>query len=223
MKIYKEKLIQEKESFGSPLISGTYEGVAKQIAKENLELPTSPQIASLIYEMAKNPKKEFSELIKTLENRWIWEYTGNLYLPKSNNEINNGIILESLPKIKKEEIKMNRKSLIKRLQEEDPLVKFVPFGFKTGNQTWQELEKNEYLVARYGEEGAEKIASLVAQLPMKSFLWSVDLYKKIEKETARISLLKFSNYSFVINCFTKKGNDIGSTFRIKPEKETEKK
>ena len=58
---------------------------------------------------------------------------------------------------------MDKNSLIKKLQSNDPLVKFVPFGYKNGEQNLIEFQKNPYIQARYGKEGAEKIVNKISR------------------------------------------------------------
>ena len=96
------------------------------------------------------------------------------------------MILESNPRIENGRWDMNKKSLIKRLEENDHLVKFVPFGFKTGEQTSGELGKNSYVVARYGNEGAEKIAEVADKYKKKPFLYAFD---SVDEEKVRMSAL----------------------------------
>ena len=75
--------------FQHPSFRGTYGSVAEAIDKEGLKRPNSAETASLVYDAFKNPKgKHESEIIKILKDAWFWEFNGNLYLPKSNEEIN---------------------------------------------------------------------------------------------------------------------------------------
>ena len=174
-------------TFQYPEFKGYYGDVAKAIDREGLKRPNSPETASLVYDAWKNPKGEYeSKIINILKNNWLWEFTGNLYLPKSNEEVNNGVILEVNPKITKGKLDMNRESLIKRLQDNDGLVKFVPFGYKTGEQNLLKFAKNPYIVARYGKEGAEKIAAIASKYSKKPKLWSFD---SVDEEKIRMSAL----------------------------------
>jgi len=155
-------------SFQHPAFTGKYGSVAEQIDDNGLKRPNSAETASLVYDAWKNPQGKYeSEIIKILKDRGLWEFTGNLYLPKSNKEINNGVILETNPTITNGKLNMNKKSLIERLQDNNPLVKFVPFGYKTGRQSVLGLMKNPYIIARYGEEGAEKIAEVASKYEKK--------------------------------------------------------
>jgi hypothetical protein len=154
---------------------GTYGDVANVIDKECLKRPTSPETASLVYDAFQNRKGEYeSQIIKILNDAWFWEFTGNLYLPKSNEEINNGVILEQNPTIENGKLIMDKNNLIKRLKENDSNVKFVPFGYKIGEQDLIELQKNSYIQARYGKEGAEKIVEIVSRYKKHPYIHSFD-------------------------------------------------
>ncbi len=175
-------------TFQYPSFKGTYGSVAEQIDKEGLKRPSSPETASLVYDAWKNPKGEYeSEIIKILKDAWLWEFTGNLYLPKSSEEVNNGVILEYNPTIENGKLVMDKSYLIKRLNENDSNVKFVPFGYKIGDQKPSELEKNPYIVARYGEEGAVKIAEVASKYRLNPYLWSFD--SSINEKKTRMSAL----------------------------------
>ena len=169
-------------TFQYPAFEGTYGSVAKAIDKEGLKRPNSPETASLVYDAFQNPNNKYSkeiiDILNNINNNYFWEFIGNLYLPKSGEKINNGVIIEHNPKIKNGKLIMNKNSLIKRLQSKDSNVKFVPFGFKTGEQTWQELEKNLYIIARYGKEGAEKIAKVASKYKNLTFFLLILLMKK---------------------------------------------
>jgi len=174
-------------TFQHPAFRGTFGSVAKQIDRADLERPSSPKTASLVYDAFQNPEGEHElEIIRILRDNRLWEFTGNLYLPKSNEEVNNGVILESNPRIINGILDMDKKSLIKRLQDNDPLVRFVAFGFKTGQQKVSELERNPYVLARYGEEGAQKIAKVASNYKRKPRLWT---FNSVNRELIKMSAL----------------------------------
>ena len=180
-------------TFQHPAFKGTYGNVAEQIDKAGLKRPNSQETASLVYDAFQNSEEKYSsEITSILRNDWLWEFTGNLYLPKSNEEINNGVILEHNPKIKNGKLVMDKNSLIKRLKENDALVKFVPFGYKIETQSSLELSKNPYIIARYSEEGAEKIAKVADKYSNKPHLWS---FKSVDEEQVRMSAL-YRNWGF---------------------------
>jgi hypothetical protein len=174
-------------SFEHPAIKGTYDAVARAIDNNGLNRPTAAQTASLVYDAFQNKDGKYeSEIIQILKDAWLWEFTGNLYLPKSKDEYNNGVIIEDNPTISGGKLVMNKNDLVKRLNNKDSNVRFVPFGFKTESQTVKELEKNTYIIGRYGEEGAEKIAEIASEYKGSPYLWSFD---SVNGEMTRMSAL----------------------------------
>ncbi|KHO55564.1 MAG: hypothetical protein QT10_C0001G0168 [archaeon GW2011_AR19] len=201
-----------KLSFQHPAFKGTYGNVAEQIDKAGLKRPNSPETASLVYDAFQNKDEKYeSEIISILKDNWFWEFTGNLYLPKSNEEINNGVLIEYNPKIENGKLIMNKNSLIKRLQSNDPLVKFVPFGYKIEKQSSLELSKNPYIVARYGEEGAEKIAEVASKYENKPHVWN---FNSVDEEKVRMSALNggwdFDDRLYVGGCDWNDGSQVNA-------------
>ena len=178
-------------SFAYPAFRGNYGNVAKQIDNEKLKRPNSSKTASLVYDAWKSPKEQYSsEIISILKDNCLWEFTGNLYLPKLDEEINNGVILDldsqNLKFNENGKLVMDKNSLVQRLKNNDSLVKFVPFGFKTGKQNLIEFEKNPYIQAKYGKEGAEKIAEIASKYKNKPYINS---FNSVDQEEARMSAL----------------------------------
>ena len=205
-----------KISFQYPAFKGTYGSVAEAINEDNLQRPSSSQTASLVYDASQNQKGKYeAEIKEIMNNNWLWEFTGNFYLPKSNEEVNNGVIIEHNPMIKNGRLTMDKNSLIKRLNENDSLVKFVPFGYKTGKQTPKELEKNAYILVRYdGEEGASKIAEVASEYKNNPSLWSFD---SVDEEKTRMSALygywDFGR-GFVVDGCSWGGSGVGLAFGV---------
>ena len=175
-------------TFQHPSFRGTYGSLAQQIDADGLQRPTSAQTASLLYDTLQNLEGEYEAgILKILKDSCLIEFNGNLYLPKKEGEeVHNGVIVEANPAIKERRLIMNRKALTKRLKKNDPSVKFVPFGYAVGEQSTHTLAKNPYIIARYGEEGADKIANLVLKYKKNPEVLS---FKSIDSETAEISAL----------------------------------
>jgi hypothetical protein len=174
-------------TFEHPSFKGTFGEVYNKIKELGLKIPSSAETASLVYDAFQNLGGKYeSEIKDILRNDWFWEFTGNLYLPKSNEDINNGVILDLNPTIENGRLVMNKNSLIKRLQDNDSNVKFVPFGYKIDSQTPLELSKNPYIIARYGEEGADKIAKVADNYKQNPSLWS---FNSVNEEKTRVSAL----------------------------------
>jgi len=147
------------------------ENTIDEMNKENLRGANSIEMASWLYSISEKPE----EFDNTIRKNDVWfeyvgedflEFRGQLLLPESKEkslaEIYNGVIIDHNPKIVNGNLFMDKKSLISRLHENDPTVKFVPYGFKKGSQTILEFEKNPYIIARYGEEGAQKMAKVAS-------------------------------------------------------------
>ncbi|MEK6844694.1 MAG: hypothetical protein AABX44_00385 [Nanoarchaeota archaeon] len=210
-------------TFQYPAFKGTYANVAEQIDKAKLKRPNSSETASLVYDAWKTPNEKYSqEIIKILRDNWFWEYTGNLYLPKSNEEINNGVILDldsQNLKFENGKLIMDKPSLIERLKNNDSLVKFVPFGYKIEFQNLFEFQKNLYIVERYGKEGAEKIAEIASKYKCNPCLWS---FNSVNREEARMSALDdYWLFGDGLNVNGGSWNDVdnGRAFRVCKEEE----
>ena len=89
-----------------------------------------------------------------MKDNWFWGFTGNRHVP------NEGVYIQDNPQIVDEEVLMNKKDLVKKLDANDPSVRFVPFGFKLGSQSALKLAKNPYVIGLAGEEGAGRISML---------------------------------------------------------------
>ena len=210
-------------AFQHPPFKGNHGNVASQIDEAGLLRPTSMQTASLVYDAWKNLNGEYEEqIIQILKNAWLLEFTGNLYLPKSNEEINNGVILEDNPTIENGKLVMNKDSLVKRLKQGDKKVRFVPFGFKTGIQNLLDFQKNPYIVARYGEEGAEKIAEVASRYKSNPRIFS---FNSVNEETTRMSALNRSwdfDGRLYVDGDDWDGNWCGRAFGVVPSDDTKK-
>jgi hypothetical protein len=181
--------------FQHPSFRGTYVSLAQQIDADGLQRPTSAQTASLVYDALQNPKEEYEyEILKTLNNSWLVEFNGNLYLPKQEGEeLHNGVLVEANPTIENRRLVMDRKSLTERLKKNDSNVKFVPFGYAVGEQSTHTLAKNPYIIARYGEEGADKIADLASRYKNNP---RIDSFKSVNSEIVRMSVLVEGSWDF---------------------------
>lgn len=159
-------------TFVYPPFKGTLEAVARQIDDSKLSKSISEQIASLVYDAWQKPEGRYeSKIIQLLKDAWLWEFTGNLYIPKEKGELTDGVFLQDNPEIRDGKLYMNREELAKKMQSaktlekdilisEDGTIRFVPFGFKTGEIDKKDFAKYPYIIGRYGAEGAEKIAKV---------------------------------------------------------------
>lgn len=160
-------------SFRFPAFKGAFAQVVEQIDKAGLVRPTSAQTASLIYGVLCNPEGDFEPKIfdPPMGYGTKLEFTGNLFLPiNKGKEVHGGILVEDNPQIKDGQIIMDESKLIQRLKENDSSVRFVPYGYKIGLQSIEDLRKNQYIIAQYGEEGANKLAEFASKSKHPPFI-----------------------------------------------------
>lgn len=172
--------------FAHPKVDpGTYANVGAEISEQGLIRPTMAQTASLVYSAFQDKDNKYSqEIEKSLEERWLWAFTGNRYV-KSDN----GVYIEDNPEIRGGKILIDsRDNLIKRLESNDNSVRLVPFGFKVGEQTSGELERNPYIVGLAGEEGAKKLAEVADIYKLKPWVFALGK-DNFDNEETRVSAL----------------------------------
>ena len=192
--------------FIHPYVQGTISECGKQIQKQENLQPNSNQTASLVYDSWQNPTGKYeSQVIDILKESWMWEFTGNLYLKKGKGDYQNGVILwENLEFDDNGRIKADKQNLMKRLEQNDETVRFVPFGFKTGELKFNEILTHPYMIARYGREGAEKIAKVAKdhynENKNKPYIWSFKsadnnfiMASALRKDNCRLNIYGYNN------------------------------
>ncbi len=148
---------------------GTYVEIARQLEEYNLLPPTMAHNSSLVHSAWQNPKEKYSnEIINILRNNWLLCFNGILYEPKE------GAYIQDNPKIENGEIIMDKSDLIKRLEANDSSVRFVRFGYKIGEQSHSDLERNPFIIGLAGEEGAKKLAETSVNYKLNPYVWSFD-------------------------------------------------
>ena len=160
---------------------GTYANVASSIGKAGLSQPTMAETASFLHPVftAKEEQPEFNEIKQLMRSNWLWAFTGSLYTPK-------GVYVQDNPAIKDGMPYMNESELVKKLEANDPSVRFVPNGFNIGEMSTIELAKNAYVKALAGDEGADKLAEIADKHKNKPYLWAL---KDVGKQETRVSAL----------------------------------
>jgi len=138
----------------------TYDAVGKEIDSAGLLRPTFAETVSLVYSAAQNQCNKYAkQVIDILNNRWFWGFNAIRYEPKEGAFISD----------------RNRKDV------------YVPFGFKTGEQSLDELVKNPFVLAlAESEEGAEKLAKIVKSQKKIPYVWS---YEGVDSTQNRVSAL----------------------------------
>ena len=157
-----------------------YTNVGLQIAQNSLIRPTMAQTISLVHAAFNSGDKYRDEIKSIMESGWLWAFTGSLYIP------NKGVYTEDVPRRRNNMPLMKEHELIRRLEKNDPSVRFVPFGFKVGEMSLRELADNGYVKALAGEESAEKLAEVASKFRGNPILFSLDNTKE---PTTRVSAL----------------------------------
>ncbi len=161
--------LNSKLTFAYPIKGpGNYIDVKKQIDNDRtpsqLYRPTTAETISLIHSAFQDKDNKYSqEILRILRERYFWCFTKNLWTPKGVYVVDD-----------KDGSKLNSKDLEKRLEQNDKSVRFVPNSFKLGEQSVEEFEKNHFVIAHAGEEGAQKSAEIASKLERKPFVYGLE-------------------------------------------------
>lgn len=185
----------------------TYKECTRRIDSMGLIRPTSAQTASLINELAKAENGPMKYIFSSTKS--IFEFTENFYTKKDCGKYSNGIFLYD--NLQDAPLSANIKTLIKKLESGDNSVRFVkrdvdhlefmhPNGRKIART---KLVQDDYMLARYGREGAEKIASSLDSDPAIVLLDSKSIHREKGDEfwypgysLARPSSLEYGTWGF---------------------------
>jgi hypothetical protein len=160
---------------------GTYIDVGNQISEEESSRPTMEETASLVHAAWQNPTFKYSKkIINILRNNVLWGFNGFLYIPEK------GVYIQDNPEVRDERVFMDEGQLVKKLEAGDETVRFVPFGFRIGEQSSLELSKNPFVIALAREQGAEKFAEIADKYRYKPRVFS---FKSVDEPTIRVSAL----------------------------------
>lgn len=167
-------------------------------------MPTMSELVSLVHASLENPEYESARnVVRTLRNHWLTGNTGILYTKK-------GMFVQDNPKIKYRSISMDKKTLDKILGShegkrvvfsDNRKVRFVPYGFKTGEQTPSELSRNLGVIALVdGEENAEKTAKASEHYRLNPYFWVLSSIESSQPSiVAQVTLTKKQGASKVVS------------------------
>jgi len=161
---------------------GTYAEVGKQIDSQGLARPTFVQIVSLVHSAWQNPENKYSkEIIQTLKDGCFWGFNGILYVP------NEGAYIQDVPKVVNGSVSMDKSDLVKRLEANDPSVRFAEFGFETGEHlSARDLANNEFVIGLVGKEGAYKLAEIAGKYSNNPHVWN---FKNVDNKKISVPAL----------------------------------
>ncbi|MBX4196350.1 hypothetical protein KW805_02065 [Candidatus Pacearchaeota archaeon] len=175
----------------------TYGNVMTSISKAGLMQPTFAQKMHLVYAAQQNPEEKYpADFLDLTKNTIYWASNGLLYVPKV------GVYIQDRPSIEKNRVSMNKNDLVKKLESKDSGIRFVPFGFKTGELFPSDLAKHPLVLAlANGEENAEIVARVAEKFIIKRGhtprLYSLE---SVDEPTLRVASLgwDFGGTSFLL-------------------------
>ena len=148
-----------------PTSLGNYANTQRVIEEEGFLPPTMAQTASLVHAAFSSEDRYSEEIKKLLKNRYLWAYTGTLTVP------NKGLYIQDHPPIVNGMPNISSDDLERRVEEGE--LRFVPFGFKTGEMSPSDLAENPYVQALAGQEGAKKLVKVAGEYLKNPRLWAL--------------------------------------------------
>ncbi len=162
---------------------GDYADMESMIRTSNFLPPTISEVVSLVHGLIYDPSNSYDRIIRFMMWRGgIWGSTGSLYLPDDGQEVSNGIIIQDHPEIRDGLPFVERDVLVKKLNEGDSDVRYVPRG----------LERDDYLYVRglVGEEGVAKLNEIAEKLRTRVRVKGFDI--PVNEPVMRVASLSFS-------------------------------
>ncbi len=189
-----KKLLSQEDfyskNFKMSYLKGNISNFSTSCKKNDLEWLCSPETISLLSILLKYKKTNKKTLNQLGGN--IWENTMELHSSKGKGDFSSGVFFKHKPTIKDINSYCDVNSLLDNFSNckevrsngqpiffsNDGLMSFTPFGYKIGEQSSFELSKNPYIIAKYGEFGAEKIGEISSEFKNKPFLIVEEKFKK---------------------------------------------
>lgn len=162
-------------AFSLPMNGPNYfKEVMAVIDKDKGLRPTTGQTISLIDVALKNQDEEYCEdILSEFRNNYFWTATENLW---GKDDV---IVYDNVDG----KMPSDRESLIQMHKDGDKAVRIVPYGFKTGQQSIDELLKNEYVIAQVGDkdllDSVKRVAKRVSK--DKPYVWKFGSIKEDAK------------------------------------------
>src|SRR3989344_6665782 len=161
-----------------PTNPSNYANTQRVIEEAGFLPPTMAQTASLVHAAFSSKDRYSEEIRKLMKDRWLWAYTGTLTVP------NKGLYIQDHPPIVDGMPNISSDDLERRV--EDGELRFVPFGFKTGEMSPSDLAENPYVHALAGQEGTEKLEQVAEKYPKTPVLWALT---DTDRSQTRVSVL----------------------------------
>lgn len=183
---------------------GTYVNVAQGLQERNLRQPTLTETASLAYAALQNKGDKYAdEIIQLMKQRWLWGFTGILYIP------DDGAYIQDNPAIEDNRVVMNLDEL-----KQDETVRHVPFGYSaTCQMSPEELTENPFAIGLAGEKGAKTLVNIARQYPNQSRLWALT---DVDEQQIRVAALSSRGGDWLdVSGLNHDGNYDGCSFGVR--------
>ena len=170
------ELIIPKTKFIHPFEGpNTYRAVGEGVLGRKLSLPTAEQTANLLHasycgpeSFRENPRVE--EVRNIMGNRYFWVFNRNLWTSE-------GVYVVSDPSATGLSESLSQDELQRRLGEGND-VRFAPKdSYQLGEHTPKSWAKDGFVIATFGEEGAEKTAEIASKFRNYPRTWGLTISK----------------------------------------------
>ena len=200
-------------------LRGSYFDLARQIDKE--QRSTMAEASSVLRYGYENDCDIAKYIMQMMKSNYGHFFNGILYAPKEGGYIEND------PKFAETAVdfnglEMNRENLRSRLgsreekgviYSDDGLVRFVPFGFRTGEQTCKELAENPCVIALAGEEGAYNLSCIASNHSKNPYLNTPIIGNESVKKVVALGSCWYG-VGLVVDGNNPMDSDIGFSFRV---------
>ena len=166
----------------------------EQIRQDNLQEPTSKELAIFAEAMYGGKKKEEKNATKKMRENYFRGFTGILYVPKT--QLAHFI---DYPEFDENSI-LDTQNLLLRLRDS---YAQVPFEYiRPGVIEWTQVAKHPYIQAwAHGEEGAERLAELTSKPPAKTAHICVPDVSNMKEPEARLASLDSGWHDFRLSVY----------------------
>ncbi len=169
-----------------------YQNVGKKLLKRGLNIPTGDQTASLLYGAYNSQEPEFKEIQEIIKEKWLWVINRNLWTPE-------GVYVVHDPEARGISQPLSQRDLEEKLNKDykkspifyssDGSIRFAPKGsYQLGEHTKDSLASDGFIIASFGEEGAEKLAEVSTKFKQNPYIWGVNV-KEGQDPVQRVSAL----------------------------------
>jgi len=174
-----------------------------------LRIATMTELVSILSFYSDLRREDYREIKDLMKSRYLWTSTG--ILPSTRGE---GVYVQDRVESKVKGggeglAHMDESELVKRLEANDPNVRFASNSYKAGTMTPSELSKNELFIALTNEASAKAMAKIASRIKKDVYF---DEPRKNNNDGLVYTITLSSRNSFCIDTCT--GNLFGYAFLV---------